>query len=62
MGRHVAGRAVGDDPRIVTTPRAEGHDEPRGRLFDELDTEQAMAMLECLTANRTPRKRVLELA
>jgi hypothetical protein len=31
-------------------------------LFDELDTEQAMALLEGLTANRMPRKRVLELA
>ena len=53
---------MGDDPRIVTTPRAQGHDEPRGRLFDELDTEEAMALLERLTANRMPRRRVLELA
>jgi len=53
---------VGDDPRIAAAPRAEGHDEPRGRLFDELDTEQAIALLERLTANRTSRKRVLELA
>ena len=62
MGRHLAGRTVGDDPRIVTAPRAEGHDEPRGRLFDELDTEQAMALLERLMANRAARRRVLELA
>ena len=62
MGKHVAGRTVGDAPRIVTTPRAEGHDEPRGRLFDELDTEQAIALLERLMASRPPRRRVLELA
>jgi hypothetical protein len=53
---------VGDDPRIVATPRAEGHDEPRGRLFEELSTEQAMALLERLAAARPQRRRVLELA
>ena len=62
MVKHVAGRTVGDAPRIATAPRAEGHDEPRGRLFDELDTEQAIALLERLTANKAPRRRILELA
>jgi len=53
---------VGTGPHVVTPPRAQGHDEPRGRLFDELDTEQAMAVLERLAAARASRKRILELA
>lgn len=67
MGRHAAVgrtavRTVGTGPRVVTTPRAEGHDEPRGRLFDELETEQAIVLLERLTAARAQRRRILELA
>jgi len=31
-------------------------------LFDELDTEQAMAVLEGLAAARAQRRRILELA
>ena len=62
MGRHAAVRTVGTGPRVVTTPRAEGHDEPRGRLFDGLDTEQAMAVLEYLEAARARRRRIVHLA
>ncbi|MEP6843270.1 MAG: hypothetical protein ABJA11_07095 [Pseudolysinimonas sp.] len=46
----------------MTRPRAEGHDEPRGRLFDGMDTEQAMVFLEYLAAAKARRKRVVELA
>jgi hypothetical protein len=62
MGRHSTNRTVGTGPRIVLTPRAEQHDEPRGRLFDELSTEQAMAMLERMIAAKSRRRRVLQLA
>jgi hypothetical protein len=53
---------VGTGPRIVLTPRAEQHDEPRGRLFDGMTSEQAMAVVERLVAAKTRRSRVLDLA
>lgn len=62
MGRHAAVRTVGTGPRVATTPRAEGRDEPRGRLFDEMSTEQAMALVERLVAPARKRRRVLDLA
>lgn len=62
MGRHAVRRAVGSTPRIATRQRAQGHDEPRGRLFDGMNTEQAMAFLERLVAAKTRRLRILDLA
>jgi hypothetical protein len=58
MGKHRAGRTAGIGPRRGTTARADGPDEPRGRLFDQSDTEgpvsvsQVMAILELIAERR----------
>ena len=62
MAKHRIGRTAVDEPRIVLTARADEQDEPRGRLFDTMDTEQAMALVERLTSPPTRRVRVLQLS
>lgn len=64
MGRHQATRTAGFFPLISTRQRAQGRDEPRGRLSSEdvgvgqlggASVSQAMAILELIAERRAER-------